>query len=53
MTPLPFPLGSHVRTTTIQLCAEVGLVLLLGDVGLVGALWCVRGRWTDAPIGRA
>ena len=51
MTPLPFPLGS--RTTTIQLGAEVGLVLLLGDVGLVGALWCVRGQWTDAPIGRA
>lgn len=32
---------------------EGGLVLLLGDVGLVGALWCVRGQWTDAPIGRA
>ena len=51
---LPFPVGPHVRTTTIQLGAGVGLVLLTsGAGGLLAALWCVGGRWCDVPIGRA
>ena len=57
MYPLPFPVGPHVRTTTIKLGAGVGLVLLIsGAGGLLAALWCVgaggatsRARVGDAP----
>lgn len=47
-------LGPHITPVRVECPGGlVQLVLLVAEVGLVGALWCVRGRWIDATIGRA
>lgn len=51
--PLPFDVAEHLTTLRVRIAPGLDLVLLLGDVGPVGAFWRVRGQWTDAPIGRA
>lgn len=51
--PLPFPVAAGLTVVRVPLALEIEIVLLAADVGPVAALWCVRGRWVDVPIGRA
>jgi hypothetical protein len=61
--PLPFDVADHITTIRVRLAPGVDLVLLVAELGgtveldpvggMVGALWCIRGQWGDAAIGRA